>query len=92
MDVVILKEHKVLLSTDFLARLDKGLEVIRFDVRYPEVQRLAQIMFTVWVMLTIGSTGDDTRYTKGLIDGDNETQDFVYSLGYCQLYAFFELK
>lgn len=92
MNMIPLKQDKVILSTGFLTRLNQGLEVIRFDVRYPEVQGLAQVMFTMFVMCTIGSTGYDTGYTKSFIDRDYESQDFLYALGYCQLDAFFKLE
>jgi len=92
MNMVPFKQDKVILSTRFLAALDQGLEVIRLDVRYPEVQGLAQVMFTMFIMCTIGSTGYDTGYTKSFIDRDDQGQDFLYALGYCQLDAFFKLE
>lgn len=90
--MVPFKQDKEILSTGFLTRLNEGIEVLRLDIRYPEVQRIPRIVFTIWVMLTIGSTRDYAIDSKGIVDRDNETQDFIDSLGYSQLYAYFELE
>ena len=87
-----LKRHIEPLSQTLLARLNEGVTLVRFEVAYPEVQRLARVMFTLFAMHTIGAGCDYARYLEAPIDRLNPVEDFVYSLGYCQLYAFFELK
>ena len=80
------------LSKNLLTRLNEGVTVLRFEIAYPEVQRFARIMFTLFAMHTIGAGRDYTRYVESSVHRFNPVEDFIYSLGYCQLYAFFELK
>lgn len=92
MKMIRLQDHIVPLNQTLLAKLDEGVTLLRFEIAYPEVQRLARIMFTLFAMHTIGASRDYARYIELPEDGLNPTEDFIYLLGYCQLYAYFELK
>jgi hypothetical protein len=92
MNMMAFQQDKEVLSKEFLQSLNNGLEVIRFEVSYPQVEGMVRIMFTMWVMLTIASRCHTTGYTKASIDDLSGVQDFIYGLGCSQLHAFFELE
>lgn len=79
------------LSKNFLTRLNDGVTIMRFEVAYPEVRGSLRTLCTLWAMHTIGAGHDFARYCDATGDQVNPIEDFAYSLGYCQLYAFFEL-
>ena len=79
------------LSKNFLTRLNDGVTIMRFEVAYPDVQGNLRTLCTLWAMATIGAGRDFTQYLNAPIGQVAPLEDFVYSLGYCQLYAFFEL-
>lgn len=88
----MLQNNIEIFSKDFLTRLDNGLEVLRLDIRYPEVQSLIRVMFTLFHMLAIATAGHNARYIESKVGKVDPIEDFIYSLGYSQLYAWFELE
>jgi hypothetical protein len=88
----MLKDNVEILSKPFLAQLDKGLQVLRFEVSYPEIEGFTRVVFALFAMLAICSTCHRTGYTKAVVDPLDPIEDFKYSLGASQLYGFFELQ